>query len=108
MKDSELIYESIGNLARYGWRRHGYGSPAEGFCIAGAVYFATGISPYEAGISPYEEPDKLCSPLAAVTVVLRAKGYPHVARFNDDPQTTYEDVVLAMKEAAYELEEQGL
>lgn len=76
-------------LETHGWQKGGNGGSEGPNCLMGAMLYTIGRSVY------YQ---RLRDALPG--------GYSNVASFNDDPNTTYEDVVLLLKRAA-ELEREA-
>jgi hypothetical protein len=86
----------LADLARDGWSQApgGQGPGRDQLCIVRAVTRASVIA-HGAGIAEgFAELER------ALTGHVRSLGYQNIAEWNDDPSTSYEDVVLAVKQAA--------
>jgi hypothetical protein len=105
MRDSEIVREAIALLEKYGWIQGKAGSPDEGMCAIGALAYASAVQRGHANtlagmLAGMFDTDHIT---AAVSNVVGGG----VVAFNDNPSTSYEDVVLALKQAATNLEGVG-
>jgi hypothetical protein len=96
MKDSEILRGAIDQIERHGWIQGEAGSPDKGMCAIGALAYAANVTE-TGGIHAIEQ-----AMVALTNVVGRG-----VVAFNDDPSTSSEDVLLALKQAAVNREAVG-
>lgn len=85
------------NGKRFSWTDE----DATNFCGLGHVYRVADMH----GINHYDSL-KIMNIVAGELYPDRTGGEPHFPRFNDHPDTTEEDVLTVMKEAAIRFEEQ--
>jgi hypothetical protein len=93
------VDRAIGVLETYGWIQGHFGQPYEGFCMIGAVTFAS----YDCDMEKYrdfirDEQEVETYPSWPLAVWMEETHRVGVAEFNDDPQSSYEDVILRLKE----------
>lgn len=94
---SQILYKAADLINERGWWQGDWTGPNGEVCADQAVREV--------------EDGTACSNSAWLALHLRCKGLTNGRRgvmgFNDDPSTTKEDVLLALKQAAYELESEG-
>ncbi len=95
MKTSEVLYKAIDILHERGWTQDVYENAEGNVCSLGAIDSARmdlDLSTSESGAD---------DPIEALEEII---GYQDVPEWNDAPERTFEDVLLAFKTAAYEAE----
>lgn len=100
-KAREVLLGAIEVLRERGWYQGDFAGPDGSVCVVGACYQHLFGQPHP--------PARFSGDDAAVLVfainVLALLKEPNIAVFNDDPSTSYEDVVLILKRAAELAEE---
>jgi hypothetical protein len=94
MKASQIVYEAIGVLAEHGWIK-GHARTQDGFCALGAMAHVANRN------------NLSVSQMLSVLEQASASFGEGLMKYNDDPSTSYEDIVLTMKTVANKLEEEG-
>jgi hypothetical protein len=87
---NQILADAVGVIERYGHAKGTLGSCKEGFCAVGAVLHAMDVlraQLFEDGVPPEE----------CATEV----EWVSIPGWNNNPATTVEDVILAMKKAAH-------
>jgi hypothetical protein len=88
----EILLRAIENLYYHGWCKLTYENKRGELCAAGAIVRAAG--------------DNFSKAYPALWAVAKNVGYDCVAKWNDDPLTTFEDVINTLGEVADEMKEE--
>jgi hypothetical protein len=96
MGDLKAVLAKAADLIeQHGWIQGDYGNPDTGFCAAGAIWWA--IAGRKRDISLETSPHN-GSFVAALDML--PYGVGGAASWNDNPRTTKEDVIQALRKAA--------
>lgn len=90
----EALLKAADLIEEHGHRRYAYGNPAEGFCAAGAIWWALAGSPR----GPLSHITAWNAPFIQAINMLPQAGA--LAAWNDNPRTTKEDVIRTFREVA--------
>jgi hypothetical protein len=100
-KARKVLVRASEILGERGWIQGEFGDQGKGYCMAGAaraaVYDLYGVSDYYKRHEIYSEANGLIA-----LYLGHNHRCPSIARWNDDPARTAEDVILALKKAGTE------
>lgn len=93
MTPAEALSKARDVLAERGWHQGDYEGAEGSVCLYGALAAAVGVAPADLGTST--------TVVAAAAILPRTRAMDGglVSIWNDAPERTYEDVVLALKQA---------
>lgn len=84
--NAQILRDAKDILTRYGWTQDWFGNCKTGFCAYGAVYYAAH------GVEDCHEPTPTGAERFLEIAVYEISGDTSPAMYNDDPDTTIEDI----------------
>ena len=107
---TNTLREAIRVLSRAGWTKDAFTDGGGRHCLQGALYEAYGQCPFDSGQLNVRLSPEMAEDVRLVNEVIEAQfteryGGVGISRFNDHPDTTWEDVVLVMEKAALRKDE---